>query len=111
MAVYRIHRLKDQQRQHFRWAPHSCGAASIKPKDYVEAGAIEAATPYAAWFQLRQSSQPLEVGDLLESADGELRIYKYVGFEEARWLLPEVKTGLESAPAAVGQPETGYHTS
>ena len=26
-----------------------------------------------------------------ESETGELRIFKFVGFEEARWVLPEVK--------------------
>ena len=30
-------------------------------------------------------------GDLLESADGQLRICKYVGFEPAQWVLPEAK--------------------
>jgi hypothetical protein len=34
-----------------------------------------------------------------------LRIVKYVGFEEARWVLPEVKTGLENTPVAAGAVE------
>ena len=38
----------------------------------------------------------LAVGDLLEAESGALTICKYVGFESASWLLPEVK----SAPAA-----------
>ena len=29
------------------------------------------------------------VGDILELAAGPLRICKYVGFEEARWFVPE----------------------
>ena len=41
------------------------------------------------------------MGDLLESADGQLRICKYVGFEPAHWVLPEPKlpqpVALESA--------------
>ena len=52
----------------------------------------------------RRVPDPPRVGDLLASPGGELCIYKYVGFEEARWVLPEVKSGLENAPVAVGQP-------
>ncbi len=48
------------------------------------------------------------MGDLLEGPGGELRICKYVGFDAAQWILPEVKTGLESAPLAAGPPQ-GSH--
>ena len=41
---------------------------------------------------MRDTPAPLEVGDVLESAaDGSLRIFKFVGFEEAQWALPEQK--------------------
>ena len=68
----------------------------MKPRDYQPAATgedlVEAETPYAAFFALRDSAAPLEVGDLLESAaDGSLRIFKFVGFEEAQWALPEQK--------------------
>ncbi len=102
MPVYRIYKLREPRRNHFRWAPHISGVADVRPKDYVEAGSLEAATPYSVWSQLRDVGNPLEVGDLLEPADGGLRIYKYVGFEEARWVLSEVETGIESLPAASG---------
>ena len=85
MPAYRIHRLKENQRQQFRWAPHTSGAASVKPRDYQEDGSVEAPSAYAAWALLRDSDQALQVGDLLESEDGKLYICKYVGFEEARW--------------------------
>ena len=66
---------------------------------------VEAQTPYAAFFALRDSAAPLEVGDLLESAaDGSLRIFKFVGFEEAQWALPEPKpvtAGLRHARPSV----------
>jgi hypothetical protein len=76
--------------------------ASIKPRDYEPAGTVEAASPYAAFFALRQSADALEVGDVLES-DGGLRILKFVGFEEAQWMIPEAKP-----PASVGEtPEAG----
>ena len=102
MAAYRIYRMKEQVSQQFRWAPHVSGATQIKRKDYDEAGSIESANEYAAWQALREAETPLRVGDLLESPGGELRICKYVGFDAAQWIAPEVKTGLESAPVAVG---------
>lgn len=74
----------------------------MKPKDYEEHGAAEAPTPYAAWAGLKETEQRLEIGDLLEDSAGALFIYKYVGFEKAEWVLPEVPTGLEAIPAAAG---------
>jgi len=97
--------MKEAPRQQFRWAPHVSGAASVKMKDYEPAGEVEAESEYAAWASLRQSERPLDVGDLLEilSSDGMpsgvLRICKYVGFEEARWFVPE-----QPAPAAEAAP-------
>ncbi len=94
--------MKENPRQQFRWAPHVSGAASVKPKDYEEAGGVEAANEYEAWQSLRQSDRPLEVGDLLENEKGELRICKYVGFDAAQWVLPEPKLNLEQAPLESG---------
>jgi hypothetical protein len=91
MPSYRIHRLKDHQRQHFRSAPHVSGIAGVKPRDYEPGGAVDASSPYAAFFAMRDSGSPLLVGDLLETEDGALRIFKFVGFEEAQWVLPEVR--------------------
>lgn len=104
MPSYRIYKLRESQRTSFRWAPHTSGVTGVKPKDYELSGEAEADSPYAAWFRLQGSESALEVGDLLETPQGGLFICKYVGFEEARWVLPEVTTGLESAPLAVGQP-------
>jgi hypothetical protein len=104
MPAFRIHRLKDHERQRFRWAPHTSGATLVKPRDYVPDGEIEAASAYAAWAALRASEEPLEVGDLLEVPGEGLRIFKYVGFEDARWVLPEVRNDLEPAPAGAGVP-------
>ena len=81
--------MKDAPRQQFRSAPHVSGAATAKPKDYEAAAEIDADNEYAAWALMRNTEQPLNVGDLLESAEGRLRICKYVGFEEARWFVPE----------------------
>ena len=88
MPVYQIHRMKDVPRQQFRWAPHTSGVTVVKPKDYEPAASVEALTTYAAWMELRASATPLDIGDILE-AEGELRILKYIGFEEARWYVPE----------------------
>jgi hypothetical protein len=89
MPVYQIHRLKDSQRQQFRWAPHTSGITIAKPKDYEVGSSVEGASPYAVWLALRESEQALEVGDLLQTEGGDLRILKYIGFEEARWYVPE----------------------
>lgn len=105
MAEFRIHRLRPAQRQQFRWAPHTSGTSGVKPKDYQPDGSVEAASPYGAWAALRGTAQPLEVGDLLESSDGKLYLCKYVGFEEARWVLPgEQPEG--AAPQADGSQPT-----
>ena len=91
MPSYRIHRLKDHLQQSFRLAPHVSGSANVKPRDYQPGNLIEASSPYAAFFALKETAEPLNPGDLLESEGGVLRIYKFVGFEEAQWALPEAK--------------------
>jgi hypothetical protein len=96
MPAYQVHRLKDQLRPAFRWAPHASGLTIVKPKDYEPGPALEAASVYAAWEALRGSERPLEVGDVLEAEGGDLLICKYVGFEEARWLVPETPQPLVS---------------
>jgi hypothetical protein len=105
MAVYRIYRMKESPRQHFRLAPHVSGAVSVKPRDFEQVGQVEGKNEYDAWRTAREAGDPLEVGDLLETEDGHLRICKYVGFEPAEWALPEPKpaaaaeTAIESTPA------------
>jgi len=98
MPRYRIFRMKDSPRQQFRWAPHVSGAATVKPKDYEPRGEVEALNEYDAWRVLREAGGPLVVGDLLEADGGQLRIYKYVGFEPAQWVLPEPKLPVEPEP-------------
>jgi len=121
MPLFRIYRMKDSPRQHFKWAPHVTGSASLKPKDYELRGEVEAQHEYDAWRKLRESGEPLAVGDLLEAlpqsangptgdptgGPGQLRICKYVGFEPAEWLLPEPAARIphpdaEPAAQAVG---------
>lgn len=109
MPRYSIRRLKDHLRHNFRFAPHVGGVTSVKPRDYVLPGdeTVEAASPYAAFFAMRDAKTPLEVGDLLETDSGALHIFKYVGFEEAKWTLPEplkaeaAAAGVESTPSAI----------
>jgi hypothetical protein len=105
--LYRIHRIKEIPREHFRWAAHTGGTAIVKPKDYEAEGEIEAATPYAGWKALSERGEPLRPGDLLEEvssdgASGNLHIAKYVGFEGASWLVTESKpeTRTTSSPEA-----------
>jgi hypothetical protein len=104
MAKFRIYRMKESVRQHFRWAPHVSGAANVKARDYEPAGEIDAAGEYDAWSRLRASPDPLAVGDLLESESGALRICKYVGFESAAWVLPEAKSIPEVTAGQTSQP-------
>lgn len=103
MPVFRIHRMKDGPRQHFRWAPHVSGVATARPKDYELPGEVESENEYAAWSLLRGSEQPLQIGDILETAAGQLRICKYVGFEDARWFVPEP---VVPPPAGISEPQT-----
>lgn len=93
--------MKDTPRQQFRWAPHVSGTAIVKPKDYEPTGEIDAENEYAAWALLRGSETPLLVGDVLELPEGQLRICKYVGFEEARWFIAETfiaETPVDKTP-------------
>lgn len=102
MATYRIHRLKAHLRQPFRYAPHVSGAAMVKPRDYEvreDPETIEAASPYAAFFAMRDTETPLELGDLLDR-DGALVILKFVGFEEAGWVVPEPRETAQGSPTA-----------
>lgn len=103
MPLFRIHRLKDHLRQNFRFAPHLSGTASVKLRDYetAEDAMVEASSPYAAFFALREAPRPVQIGDLLECEDGSLRIFKFVGIEEAQWILPEAKP--EAAPQETAQ--------
>jgi len=106
MPEYRVFRMKEHLRQQFRWAPHLSGITAVKPRDYEESFAVVAETPYAAWHSLRGSEQELAVGDLVGIDGGTLRILKYIGFEEARWVLPEPKQSMILAPQPDGaQPE------
>ena len=95
--------MKDVPRQQFRFAPHVSGAATVKPKDYLADGEVDAENEYAAWNLLRATDQALQVGDLLELPSGDLRICKYVGFEAAHWHLPEHRLPLEAPPVVEGE--------
>src|SRR5581483_3446145 len=89
MPAYKVHRLREAARQQFRWAPHTSGVTTVKAKDYEPDVEVEGESPYAVWVTLRDSDTALQIGDILETAGGELRIFKYIGFEEAHWFVPE----------------------
>lgn len=99
MAAFRIHRLKAHLRQAFRSAPHLGGISQLKPRDYEEGGEVEGSSFYDAWTLLRGTERALDVGDVLETPEGTVRICKYVGFEEALWVLPEAKPEPAEQPA------------
>lgn len=100
MPAYRIYRLKEHLRQQFRWAPHTSGAALVKPRDYEPDGCVEASGVYAAWAALKSGPRALRVGDLLESDKGDLFLCKYVGFDEAQWEQPEPQAASSASPLA-----------
>jgi hypothetical protein len=102
MPLYKIHRMKENHRQQFRWKPHTAGLSHVKPRDYEPGETVEASSEYAAWLRLREAGQPFQVGDILEIEGTSLRIYKYIGFEEARWVVPE--QAPPPAPESVGLP-------
>ena len=106
MPSFRIHYLKDHLRQNFRSSPHVSGAALVKPRDYEPGDSVEAASPYAAFFALRDSARPLEVGDVVELENGGLRICKFVGFEEAVWVQPEARPEPTAGEAAAPEHRT-----
>ena len=89
MPCYRVFRLRENLRQQFRWAPHLSGVTALKPKDYEEDLTLDATSPYAAWHELKGSDRELNVGDVLACGELDVRILKYIGFEEARWIVPE----------------------
>ncbi|HEX7359229.1 MAG TPA: hypothetical protein VF283_01945 [Bryobacteraceae bacterium] len=105
MPRYRIHRMKEAPRENFRWAAHTGGLAIVKNKDYDFDGEVEAAVTYAAWKALLAEGRALRPGDLLEALGpqgepGELAIAKYIGFEPAKWYVPEAKPDSSGASAA-----------
>jgi len=102
MPQYRIHRLKESRRARFRAAPHAAGESVVAPEHYEADCTAEASSPYALWIQLKDTEQPLVVGDVLELAGGELRIFKFVGFEAARWEAP-AEPALPGEPASLTQ--------
>ena len=96
MQTYRIFRMKEQARLSFRAAPHTSGETAVKLKDY-----IEAVNTYEAWERLRATELPLQVGDILESELGGIKICKYIGFDDAKWIIPDVKPAADPLPAPI----------
>jgi hypothetical protein len=107
MPAYQIYRLKETPRQHFRWTPHTPGVAIVKLRDYEPGPIIPAASPYALWLDLRGGDQAIAVGDVVEIVSdapeqrGQLRIFKYIGFEEAQWFVPEPAARATPDPVEV----------
>jgi hypothetical protein len=87
--------MKESPREHFRWAPHTGGLATVKPRDYEPGVEVDAPSPYALWKQLalensgRDKLQPGDVLELVsEGTTSTLFITKYIGFEPAQWFIP-----------------------
>ena len=91
MPSYRVFRLKENLRAHFRQLPHLSGTTQLKVRDYVEAIEITASNRYAAWMQMRATNDPLMVGDALVEDSTSVFVVKFVGMEPAEWVVPELK--------------------
>jgi hypothetical protein len=93
MPLYRIHRMKDGPQESFRWATHTGGLVTAKPKDYEAGEEIEGANPYEIWKRMSASAKALRPGDVLVQCDPEssspqpMWIVKYIGFEPAQWFV------------------------
>ena len=98
MPSYRVFRLKENLRAHFRQLPHLSGTAQLKVRDYVEGVEVTAGNRYAAWMELRGTNDPMLVGDVLVEDGAGIYIMKFVGLEPAEWVLPEVKLVEALAP-------------
>jgi hypothetical protein len=108
MPRYRVHRIKEAPKENFRWAAHTGGLAIVKAKDYELGGEIQANSTYAAWQDLQMEGTPLAPGDILETVSendqpGELQIAKYIGFEPAKWFVPEPKIEATQNPVEAVQ--------
>jgi hypothetical protein len=101
MTVFKIHRIREQAAAQFRFAPHTSGSAIVKQRDYELAGEAEAPSAYALFNQLRDTPNALRVGDILELPDGSLRIFKFVGLEQAVWFIPASRTDAPVQPEPV----------
>lgn len=114
---YRVYRIKESQKEAFRWSAHMGGLALVKAKDYEPGGELESQSPYSLWKELQAPSsasagiqRPLAPGDLLEligdDGPGQLLITKYIGFEPAQFVIPEPKVaGSSNTPFASASPE------
>lgn len=96
MVSFKIHRLRDQVSSQFRWAPHTSGPATVKQRDYEVVGEVEAPSAYALFNQLRGTPNELRVGDLVEFPDGSLKIFKFVGLEDASWFVAPIRPDLNA---------------
>jgi hypothetical protein len=91
MSSYRLYRLREALRPHFRQLPHLSGTVPLKQKDYAESVTITAASRYAAWLMLKNSDEPILVGDALLEDETMLYVTKFVGMEPAEWMVPDPK--------------------
>jgi hypothetical protein len=94
MPRYKLFYLRDSLVQRFRESAPKTKPYGLHPRDYEEAGEIEAPGPYGVWKQLREqtgdrASREFGVGDAVETEGSDLIVLNYWGFDEAAWRLPE----------------------
>ena len=72
-------------------------------RQLVPGRVVEAASAYALWQELRLTEEALQLGDILELPGGQLRIFKYVGFEEAQWVVHEASMAVNEGTGTTDQ--------
>lgn len=99
MTSFRIFRLEPDHAARFREATPDSLKRELKRRRYIEAGTVEADSPYEAW-QLLQSAEDraLAVGDVLQFGNEEPLLCTYWGFDAATWDAPE--EGAAEAPSS-----------
>ena len=100
MPSYKVFRLKENLRAHFRQLPHLSGTAPLKLRDYVEGVEVTAGNRYAAWMELKNTNDPLQVGDAMVEDGANVFVVKFVGLEPAEWIVTELKP-IEAAAESV----------
>ena len=103
MPAYKVFRLKENLRPHFRQLPHLSGTAQLKLKDYVEGVDVTAGNRYAAWMEMKNTNDPLQVGDALVEEGAAVFVVKFVGLEPAEWIVPEIKL-VDAIPQGTSEP-------
>ena len=93
ITSFRIFRLDPGHAARFREATPDSLKRELKRRRYIEAGTVEAESPYEAWKVLQAADDSaLAVGDVLQTGSENPLLCTYWGFDTATWDTPEEGT-------------------